>query len=448
MTITAFVLLILEIPLGVTSARSDERRLVSDLERDAFVLGTFAEDTLEGLAEDDLQTLAEQYQERTGGRVVITDADGVSVADSERPDGPRRDFSTRPEFVSALGGSESSGTRSSETLGERIVFVAVPVASGGEVHGAVRVTLPRSELDASVRRNWIALILLAVVILAAVSAVGALLARSVTRPLRAVSEAARRLADGDLSARAPVDAGPPEVRELASQFNDMAARLERLLDAQRAFVADASHELRTPLTAMRLRLENLEAELDDPRAAEVTAATDEIRRLGRLVDAMLALARAEGSRGVREVVDLSEVALSRVVGWRDLAEEQNVRLVAEIDDRVRALAVSGSTEQILDNLLANALEAAPSSTTVTVRVHRHGNYCVIRVVDEGPGLPADQRMRAFDRFWRAPGAAPGSSGLGLAVVRQVVEVSGGRARLDEGPHGGVDAVVELPAAGA
>jgi signal transduction histidine kinase len=452
LSITAFVLLVLEIPLGVTLARSDRDQITAEVERDARVLATFVEDTLEGLASADLQAYADQYEARTGGRVVVVDADGTSVADSAASsDDAPRDFSqNRPEIQRALAGELATGTRHSRTLGENLLYVAVPVASSGQVYGAVRITYPIGRIDDRIRRNWWTLAALAGVVLAAVALVGSLLARSVTRPVRALAGAAERLAGGDLSARAPGSHGPPEVRALAGEFNAMAERLEELVGAQRAFVADASHELRTPLTALRLRLENLESAAPASLREELAATTTEVERLTRLVEGLLSLARAEGRRPERQRVDVLAVARERVDTWTALADEQGVGLTLLAEgSRLEALAVPDGVGQVLDNLLANALDVAPTGSTVTVRVAEADTRVEVHVVDEGPGLDDEQRVRAFGRFWRAPDAAPGhGSGLGLAIVAQLAAASGGGASLDRAPSGGIDAVVRLPSADA
>lgn len=450
LSITAFFLLILEIPLGISFARSERDRLTSSIERDARVLATYAEDTLEGHSEVDLQRFADQYEARTGGRVVIVDVDGTSIADSDDPGASRNFLSqSRPEFgVAIREGRAYSGTRASKTLGQRILYVAVPVASSGEVFGAVRITYPAGRLDDRVRRNWISLGLLAGVVLTTVAAVGTVLARSVTRPLRDLGAAVDALAAGAFASRVPAGSGPPEVRNLAQQFNAMAARLEELVGVQRAFVADASHELRTPLTALRLRLENLRSAPSEEIHRDVEAATTEIGRLARLVDGLLALARAEGARPVREAVDVAVVAAERVEVWQALAEEQGACIELEVGGSgpAAALAVPGGLEQILDNLLSNALEVAPASSPITVRVLAGKATVEVHVIDRGPGLSDEERRRAFDRFWRSANAASGhGSGLGLAIVAQLAGASGGSARLDRGPNGGIDAVVILPA---
>lgn len=449
LSVTAFVLLILEIPLGINFAKSERERLSAAIERDARVLATFAEDTLDGRPGVDLQAKIEEYRDQTGARVVIVDDSGVSIADTDNP-GKRRQFlsPTRPEFAIALNdGDASIGSRYSDTLGQRIQYVAVPVTSGGTIFGAVRVTFPAGSLDGRIRRNALSLVLLAAVVMLTTAAVGALLARSVTRPMRSLESAVGAIAVGDLSARAPTGAGPPEVRTLALQFNDMAARIEDLMRVQRAFVADASHELRTPLTALRLRIENLASARPDDLRRDVELATEEIGRLARLVEGLLALARTEGARPETEYVDMTRESTERVEAWRPLAEEQGVTLDIEADGDPGAMAVPGAVAQILDNFLANALDVAPDGTTITVRVARAGGRAEVHVIDAGPGMSEAERTRAFDRFWRAPRAAHDhGSGLGLAIVAQLARASGGDAHIDAAPGGGCDAYVSIPAA--
>jgi hypothetical protein len=144
LSITAFVLLVLKLPLGVTFARAERDRLVAAVERDATVLATVVEDALERGATGGLGPVAAGYQDRTGGRVVVVDRTGIAVADSDPPAPGRRDLSTRPEIAAALRGERAVGSRSSATLGSAFLYVAVPVASQGRVYGAVRIpTRPR-----------------------------------------------------------------------------------------------------------------------------------------------------------------------------------------------------------------------------------------------------------------------------------------------------------------
>ena len=248
--LAGFLLLVLVVPLGRTFASRERERLFTATEHDADVISRFVEDALEGRAVVDYQAVADRYASLSDGRVVIVDARGISVADTDNP-GAARDLSTRPEIMAALAGQTVSGERRSETLDADLAFVAVPVSSGSTVHGAVRVTYPTTTLDDRVRSTWIRLGLLAASTLAATTLISVILATGVTRPVRRLETAAAALAAGDLGRRVGDAAGPPELRRLAETFDEMAARLEQLVVGQRAFVADASHELRTPLTARR-----------------------------------------------------------------------------------------------------------------------------------------------------------------------------------------------------
>ena len=343
-------------------------------------------------------------------------------------------FASRPEIVAALAGKYPRGVRYSKTLHERLLYVAVPIASSGRVHGAVRITYPFSAVDARILRYWLILGLIGVVVLAGAAVVGLGLARFVTRPLRRLEETAAAVGEGHLEARAPERDGPPEVRSLAAVFNETVAKLGRLLRSQGEFVADASHELRTPLTALRLRLESL------PPSHDRDAALHETDRLRDLVDGLLALARADAGTGAAARVEASALMRERVEAWLPLADEHGVDLVAQLDGPLPVRAAPERLTQVLDNLLANALEASPAGGTVTLSARFASPWVELHLRDEGPGLTPEQRERAFDRFWRA-GSGGGGSGLGLAIVKRLVVADDGKVELREAAGGGVDAVV-------
>lgn len=452
LVITAFVLVVLEVPLGIAVASNERDRLTTKLELDATVVATYVEDALERGGDTAItSTAADAYSERTGARVVIVDESGRTVADtgSAGDDDPEvgRDFSTRPEIQAALSGQRVNGVRWSDTLGSNIQYVTVPVPSAGNVHGAVRLTYPTEAIDRAIRDNWIRLGLLAVVVLGTTAAVGTLLARSFTRPLRRLEAVAETLAAGDLGARANMVAGPPEIRHLGAAFDRMATRIEELLAQQRHFTANVSHDLRTPLTALRLRLENLEDSVDPSDRADVEAAIAETARLSRLVDRLLAFARSEREPSARVVDDIASAARERTLAWTPLAEERDVNLRCEAPPTLTAWTVPDAPAQLLDNLVANALDCAPAGSEVVVHATVAGDWIELHVVDAGPGMPAEQRDAAFERFWRGSATADtDGSGLGLAIVRQLARAGGGEAGLDEAPGGGLDAWVRFPPA--
>ena len=437
MAITLFVLAVLEIPLGATFASREEARLFTDIERDARVLATDFEDYLQRGSGDLPSPVAEAYASRTRGRVVVVDADGVSIVDTEPAFEPGRDFSTRPEIITALAGGLATGSRTSETLHQRLVYVAVPVGSSGRVYGAIRISYPRSTLDHRVRDNWLRLGLLAVVVIGSVLAVGWILARSVTRPVRALKLASARVADGDLSTRVEPE-GPPELHALADAFNEMTDRMEQLVAREKAFSADASHQLRTPLTALRLRLEALEYTVAESGNSDLEAALRETERLSQVVDGLLALARS--AEGIAPLVDIDLAAIGhdRIDNWSPLADERSVTLVYEGPTNAHAVAMRGAVDQILDNLLSNSLDVVPDGSRIRILVTTTPNTASLTVVDEGPGMSDNELAHAFDRFWTTSG-----TGLGLAIVRQLAQASRGSARAQRAEHGGLEVAITL-----
>ena len=445
LSLTIFVLVVLEVPLGVSHQRNERHDLATKVERDAVALASLSEDTLEGgrgVDQRALAKIANRYEVATGGRVVVVDAQGNAVVDTN-PLGPGlRSFASRPEIKQALAGQVATGVRHSNTLGTDLLYVAVPVASSGIVHGAVRITYPMSAVQARIRRYWLILAAIAAIILAVVGAVGLLLARSFARPIAHVERAAAAVGHGDLTVRAPTDEGPPEVRSLAGSFNETVGKLDELIRSREAFVADASHQLRTPLAALRLRLENLERDVTPEAQGDLDAALGEVGRLSRLVDGLLALARTDSTTSAPTDIDLEQVVHERLDAWNALAEEQSVVLRSSVEPRLHARATSGKLEQILDNLLANALDVSPPGASITISTARVGSWVEIHVIDDGPGMSDEARAHAFDRFWRA-GSTKGGSGLGLAIVERLVVSDGGSVELRPAASGGIDAVVRL-----
>jgi signal transduction histidine kinase len=441
--ITLFALVALEVPLGIQNQRTERRDITAKVEHDAVAIASLAEDAIRSGSAVQLRPVANRaygYFRSTGGRIVIVNSRGLARIDTSSRFAGTESFASRPEIAAALRGTVASGIRYSTTLKESLLYVAVPIASGGVVHGAARITYPVSTVDARIVRYWLILALIAAIVLTVAALLGFATARFVTRPLRRLEYTAAEVGSGKLDARAPENAGPAEVRSLASVFNETVSRLGRLLRSQEEFVADASHELRTPLTALLLRLENLERNVTEPGRGDLEAALREVGRLSDMVEGLLALARADAEPS--GPIDVAGVVVERVDTWHALAQERGIALVAETDGAATARAAPQRLTQIIDNFVANALEAGPEGSTVTVFARVAGDLVEVRVRDRGPGLSAEDRARAFDRFWRA-GSGGGGSGLGLAIVRKLAEADAATVVLDEAPGGGLDAVVRL-----
>jgi signal transduction histidine kinase len=442
-TVTAIILLVLEVPLGLVYGRHEQDVASAGLQHDATALASLVEEGVEHADTVNLATVANRYRAEAARDVEIVDRSGrVLVA----PGVGARDFA-QPAVRALVAEVVAGGAGAARVVyaGDNELVIA-PVGPPDTPSGAVVVSGSDVAVDHRVHDAWTALALLAVGVLAAVALLGAIVARSVTRPLTQLERAARRLGGGDLSARAPAADGPPEIRALSRSFNDMAGRLDELVTAQRAFVADASHQLRSPLTALRLRLENVAAAGAED-TSDVDAMLAELDRLSRVVDGLLLLARSEGKRPERTTVDAAAVVAERCQAWAALAEEAGVRLEGSAGPGVAVRMVAGYLDQILDNLLANALEATPPGRAVRVYAALNHGVVEIHVVDQGRGMAAEDRRRAFDRFWRGNGSRAGAgSGLGLAIVRQLAGACGAEAELLEAPGGGVDAVVRIPSA--
>jgi signal transduction histidine kinase len=445
--VAAVILLSLEVPLRLVYARHERDVAGAGVVHDATALASLAEEGLEHPGTVDLAAVADHYRSAVAGDAVIVDRAGTEVVGPRDGDEAMASPAVRHQLGAVLQGGPG-GIRSVPHLDDIVAFE--PVGAADAPSGAVAVSAPDSGVDKRVHDATLALLALAAGVLGAVALLSLVVARSVTRPLTHLESAARRLGSGDLAARAPADAGPSEVRALHREFNSMAGRLEELVAAQRAFVADASHQLRSPLTALRLRMENITATLPNTDAnGDVEAVLAELDRLSRVVDGLLMLARSEGQRPERATVDVAAVAADRCDAWAALADEAGVTLetIEPTGAAAYARLVPGHLEQILDNLLANALEATPAGRKVMVSVRRDGDQVEVRVADEGRGMAEDERRHAFDRFWRgSTSRADAGTGLGLSIVRQLARASDAQVDLRESPSGGVEAVVRMPSA--
>jgi len=269
---------------------------------------------------------------------------------------------------------------------------------------------------------------------------GVLVWVSVGRELRPLEAVARAVGKRSAAALDPLrETGlPDEVRPLVSELNHLLQRLGRSLAVQREFVADAAHELRTPLTALRLQVQLAErASTEDERAAAFATVKTGLERAAHLVGQLLTLARQDPENSARPMaaVDLAEVARRVVAEHYPLAEAKHLDLGV---GRAEAFALTGDEESLrvmIANLVNNAIRYTPAGGRIDVALYPEEDRGILEVVDSGPGIPAAERERAFDRFYRRPGSDGEGSGLGLAIVRNVAERHRASVRLDDAPQG-------------
>jgi signal transduction histidine kinase len=358
----------------------------------------------------------------------------------------------------------------SDANGHHMILVA-PVSNANGLVGVLAVARSDYGLRGSINQRWTMIAVGGVLVALAALAISILLARWVSRPLRRLGHAAGELGTGDLTIRARAVGGPPEVREVAAAFDAMADRIQSLVDSQRHFLADVSHQIRTPLTAMRLRLELLEQDVDTTVATEVAGTLVEVHRLSRMVDGLLAVSRAEHAPAAARPVPLAPVTTQRCLIWRPVAAAADISLTWDVDDAHRVASGPGHLEQILDNLLSNALEATPAGGRIRIESHSApatlaGPAIRLTVTDSGHGMSAEQRQAAFRRFGGAGIERAGSDGqgqgqvadrdrtprradrrghgLGLAIVHALVSADGGTIALAPAPTGGLRVVLDLP----
>jgi two-component system OmpR family sensor kinase/two-component system sensor histidine kinase QseC len=239
------------------------------------------------------------------------------------------------------------------------------------------------------------------------------------------------------------------VAPLVQALNALLQRLGRSLDTQRAFVADAAHELRSPLTALKLQLQLLRRAPDEPtRAAAIEGLGEGIDRAARLVEQLLTLARTEpgAPSGQIETIELDELVREAVAATHPLAQARGTTLRFEAEAPVQVRGERAALSALARNLVDNAVRYSPPASTVEVRVRDEGGEAVLEVDDAGPGIPAAERERVFDRFYRRAATPGEGSGLGLAIVRGVAEQHRATVQLADAPVGGLRVTVRFPGA--
>jgi two-component system, OmpR family, sensor histidine kinase BaeS len=276
----------------------------------------------------------------------------------------------------------------------------------------------------------------------------ALVAMTLVRPLRRLTDTAERMSRGDLGARARAGGGT-ELTRLADTFNRLAATLAREDQVRRAAAADIAHELRTPVTGIVSRIEAAQDGVMADQAANLEAMHAEALRLARLIDDVSQLAEAERPDLLvaREPVDLAEVCALRAAAYDGYFVAKGIEFAA----RREPAPMQGDPrrlEQVVDNLLSNALRYTDPGGRVELHVRREDGRCLVEVHDTGIGISAEDLPRVFDRFWRSDRSrsrATGGSGVGLAVVRELVRAHNGLVELRSEIGLGTTARVTLPA---
>lgn len=365
--------------------------------------------------------------------LVVLGADGELVADSSST---MADLMARMHGDDPLAASELGDARGvAVTVGDARVgtavlrFPAADPAPEREVRDALARTVAAGAASA---------------VLAAL-AVAVFVSRRLTRPLTALTAAARRLEAGDLDARTDMTAAPGELGELAAAFDQMADSLRREDELRRTLVADVAHELRTPATILQAACEELVDGLAEPTPARLGSLHDEALRLGRVIEDLEAVASAQaaGLHLQKQPVDLADITTTAAAMLQPRFDDAGLTLSTS----TTPVIVDGDPDrlhQITVNLLTNALKFTPSGGTVTLTVAPMDHLARLQVADTGPGIPPDDLPHVFERFWRGTASEARGSGIGLAIVAELAKAHSGRATVDSVPGRGATFTVLLP----
>jgi signal transduction histidine kinase len=442
---TAVIIAGAMVPLALNAIAHDRSSFTQDTVDDVNTVAAVAQPRLDNpnAPYSPLVTVLREARGAGEGLLILRsspgDTQGTVLTNSGMPAGNWIPLADRADRQGRLAGEAHQPV--TQVTGSWVAAAAPVYSPGGPLVGTVVLARSTNSLDRGILTLWLILGTVGVVALLAAALLASALARWVNRPLAGLDSAARRLADGDLAIRAVVGSGPPELRRLATTFNTMAGRLEALVHGNRAVIADVSHQLRTPLAALRLRLDLLAADTDPVTGHELAGALEELARLSRLVDGLLAVARAENVVPVPVTVDVSEAARERVVAWHPDAREGGRAGGGAARGPALAWIGEGHLEQVLDNLIANALEALSAGHQITVTTKTTTSGAQIIVADNGPGMNAEDRERAFLRFSTSN---PNGTGLGLAIVHRLVTSNGGTASLSQTPGGGLTVTLDFP----
>lgn len=284
------------------------------------------------------------------------------------------------------------------------------------------------------------------------SAIGWVVAGRVLAPIGRITSVARDIQATDLSRRIALRGPPDELKELADTFDAMLTRLDEAFVGQQRFIQEASHELRNPLAVLRTNVEVALADPDaDPaelrRVAELAGAS--AARMSRLVDDLLVYARLGAPARERALVPLGPLVEDAAEEFRSVAALRRIELITSVADAPTVLGDRLALRQAVANLLANATRLAPDGTRIWLTATGDAGWAAVSVTDEGPGISDEDRPRVFERFWRGDkqaARAEGRSGLGLAIVAQILSDHGGTAEVAPTVTGGSVFTLRLPVA--
>ena len=397
-------------------------------------VGSVVESYVNGqIDQNQLNTALQKYETQVNGTLTLYQPSDIDALHANR----HGSYHDPDELESALRGKVSL-VESQNDAGEATFYTAAPVVYDETLLGLLQLSVPARNIQEVVTERWLELALLFALVggVAVLAALG--LARSIVRPLYKLRESALRLSKGDFSHRVSYE-GRDEIGEVARAFNEMAQQVESMLEEQRSFASNTSHELRTPLTTIRQRTEALRYDLTLDQAISrryIEQIDDEVIRLGNLVEELTLLSRLDAGRPElgREQVDMLRFASNLQEQMSALAKDKNIQISLVLPAQSVLLnARLDHVTVVFRNLLDNAIKYTPKGGIILWNIEQGEQGVNSNIRDPGLGIDALHLPHLFERFYRADKAhsrtIPGT-GLGLALVKSIVEAYGGHVSIE------------------
>lgn len=429
-----------------------EEQAEHELELEAHLAALLLRESLEKVSEGEadkafLLSKVQAYLSALNSelRLTIFDTDFHPLFSSEPQIAPGAERQIWPELRAASKKQEQHDIRWDEVSGEERIFTAAPVINDDNAPIAfVQLSFPTAPVWQNVYRAWIALFGVVILVAALTISSGLWLTAQVVGPLEQLTTVIHRIAAGNLKERAPLR-GPQEVQQLAGAFNEMADRLERMLQRQQDFVANAAHELRSPLTSIRLRLELILTQLqDDPQMQRqyLEQVLEEIERLRKMTDQLLMLSSIEhGNRLPPAVIDLAPLLYELSDEIMPIFHLRHQVFSLEVPPHLPKVQVNPEEMRIiLRNLLDNAAKYTQEGGKIRLQAWSEAKNVFVTVQDNGPGISEETLPHIFERFYRGDKSrarsAQSGSGLGLSLVKELVQLNNGRIEVKSAPGQG------------
>ncbi len=436
-----------------------EQKVTEKLQSNAISVGQVIRGEL---MEGDISQVSREVHtlaEKLDLRITVVDPNGDVLADSEESPGNMDSHDDRSEIIAALENGFGRSSRSSETLGYKMQYVAVRIEDGDQMLGVVRFAVPLSDVQLEIRMIYrIVLIGAGITLLIALTA-SYFISKSITSPIKDMTDTARKIATGDFSKKAR-SGRRDELGELADSLNAMSDELQqkmenlRKMDKMRTdFVANVSHELKTPLTLICGYIETLQDRaLNDPEMAPrfIAIVKDHCDRLCNIIDDLLSLSELELSTESinASTFDLASLAEDVTLGFGHALDGKDQTLrIDTIGENFEITADAEKIEQLLANLVDNSIKYTGRAGKIRITIEDRNDSIHIAVEDNGIGIPEQDIDRVFERFYRVDKARSreaGGTGLGLGIAKHIVLAHGGSIRLESRVKRGTTVHVTLP----